>query len=56
MVFKPILGFSRLPRTVPRALHDSGVDGARASSWGGCLARYLLGGDVVPRGAMRWTG
>jgi hypothetical protein len=46
VVFRPMLESSRLPPSVPRALHCSGVDGARVGSWGGCLGRYLLGGDV----------
>jgi hypothetical protein len=33
-----------------------GVDGTRISSWGRCLARSFLGGNVFPHGAMRWTG
>jgi hypothetical protein len=52
-VFGPVLECSRLPLTIPRALHSSGVDGARVGSWRGFLARSLLGGDVFPRGAMR---
>jgi hypothetical protein len=56
MLFGPIMESSGLPPTTPRVLHGSGVDGARVSSWGGCLARSLLGGDVFPRGAMRSIG
>jgi hypothetical protein len=56
MVFGHVLEFSRLPPTIARAIHDSGVDGVRGGSWGGCLARSLLDGDVFPCGAMRWTG
>jgi hypothetical protein len=41
-MLEPVLESSRLPPTVPQALHESGVDGARVSSWGGCLARSLL--------------
>jgi hypothetical protein len=52
----PVLESSRLPPTIPQALHGSGVDGARVGSWKGCLARSLLGGDVFPRGVMRWMG
>jgi hypothetical protein len=55
-VFGPVLESSRLPLTIPWALHNSGVDGAQVGSWGGCLARYLLGGDVFPHGAIRWMG
>jgi hypothetical protein len=55
MVFDPILESSRLPPTVPWALHNSGVDGARVSTWGGCLARSLLGSDIFPHGTIRWT-
>jgi hypothetical protein len=55
-MFRSILESSRLPPTVPRALYDSGVDGARVGSWGGCLVRSLLGGDIFPRGVMRWMG
>jgi hypothetical protein len=32
MVFEPILESSRLPLTIPRALHDSGVNGAWVGS------------------------
>jgi hypothetical protein len=56
MVFRLVLESSRLPPTVPWALHDSGVDGARVSSYRGYLAKSLLGGDVFPRGTMRWMG
>jgi hypothetical protein len=55
-VFGPVLESSRLPNTIPRALHGSGVDDARISSWGGCLARSLLGGDTFLCGVMRWMG
>jgi hypothetical protein len=55
-VFGPVLESSRLPLTVPQALHDSGEDGARVGSRRGCLVRSLLDGDVFPCGAMRWTG
>jgi hypothetical protein len=55
-VFRSILESSRLSLTVPWALHDSGVNGARVGSWRGCLVRSLLDGDVFPRGAMRWMG
>jgi hypothetical protein len=54
-VFRPILESYSLPPTIPGALHDSGMDGAQVGSWGGCLAWSLLGGDVFPCGAMRWT-
>jgi hypothetical protein len=53
MVFRPVLESSRLPPTVPWAFHGSGVDGAWLGSWGGCLARSLLGDDVFPHEAMR---
>jgi hypothetical protein len=56
MVFRLVLESFRLPPTVPWALHDSGVDGARVSSYRGYLAKSLLGGDVFPRGTMRWMG
>jgi hypothetical protein len=46
-------GVFKLPLTVPRALHGSGVDGVWVGSLRGCLARSLLGGDVFPHGAMR---
>jgi hypothetical protein len=55
-VFRPVLESSKLPATVPQAQHDSGVDNALVSSFGGCLARSLLGDDVFPCGAMRWMG
>jgi hypothetical protein len=55
-VFGPILESSRLAPTVPWALHDSGVDGARVDCWGGCVARSLLGSDVFPCRAIRWMG
>jgi hypothetical protein len=51
-MFEPILESSRLPPTIPQALHDSGVDGTQVGSWGGCLAKSLLGNDVFPHGAM----
>jgi hypothetical protein len=38
-MFGSVLEFSRLPSIVPRAHHDSGVDGAQVCSLGGCLAR-----------------
>jgi hypothetical protein len=41
-VFGPILESSRLPPTIPRALHGSGVDGTRVDSWGGFLAMSFL--------------
>jgi hypothetical protein len=55
-VFGPILESSRLPLTVPQALHASGVDDARVGSWRGCLANSLLSGDIFPRGTIRWMG
>jgi hypothetical protein len=56
MVFGPVLEYSRPPPTVPQALHISGVDDARVSSWECCLVRSLLDGDIFPHGAMRWMG
>jgi hypothetical protein len=53
-VFGPVLESSRLSPTVPRTVHNSGVDGARVGSSGCCLARSLLGSDVFPHGGMRW--
>jgi hypothetical protein len=53
MMFGHIVESSMLPPIISWALHDSGVDGARINSWGGCLARYLLGDDVFPHRAMR---
>jgi hypothetical protein len=55
-VFRLILESFRLPLTVLRALHGSGVDGARVGSSRGCLVRSLLDDDVFPRGVMSWTG
>jgi hypothetical protein len=55
-VFMPILESSRLPLSVPWAIHGSEVTGARVGSWRGCLARSLLGDDVFPRGGVRWIG
>jgi hypothetical protein len=54
-VFEPVLESSNLPLTIPQALQDSGMGGAQVSSWIGCLARSIVGGDVFPQGAMRWT-
>jgi hypothetical protein len=60
----PVSESSKLPLYVPRALLDSEVNGARVSSWRGCLARSLLGGDAFSCGllvyfevlqAMRWS-
>jgi hypothetical protein len=51
-VFGPVSESSRLPLSVPRALHDSEVNDARVGSWSGCLERSLLSDDVFPRGAM----
>jgi hypothetical protein len=48
-VFGTILESSRLPLTVPWALHGSGKNGARVGSWRGCLVRSLLDGDEVDR-------
>jgi hypothetical protein len=45
-VFVSVLDSTRLPPTVHRALHGSGVDGAWVGSWVGCLVRSLLAGDV----------
>jgi hypothetical protein len=55
MLFGPVLESSRLALTVPPALHRIGENGARVSSWRVCLVRSLLGDDVFPHGAMRWT-
>jgi hypothetical protein len=55
-VFEPILQSSRLPLTVPRALHGSGGNGAQVGSWRGCLVRSLLGDIIFPCGVMRWMG
>jgi hypothetical protein len=55
-VFGLVLNSSRLPLSVPRTLHGSEVNGARVSSWRGCLARSLLGDDVFPRGVVYWMG
>jgi hypothetical protein len=54
-VFGPILESSRLPLTVPWALHGSGENGAQVGSWRGCLVRSLLGGNMFLFEAMRWT-
>jgi hypothetical protein len=53
-MFGPILESSKLPLTVPWALHGSGENGAWVGSKRYCLMRSLLGGDVFPRGTMRW--
>jgi hypothetical protein len=45
-VFGPVLESSRLPLTVPRALHDNGENGARVGSWRGCLVRSLRGSSL----------
>jgi hypothetical protein len=55
-VFGPILESSRLPLSIPWALHVSEVNGTRVGSWRDCLARSLLGDDVFPRGGVRRTG
>jgi hypothetical protein len=54
--FGPVLESSWLPLTIPQALPSSRRNGALVHSWRGCLVRSLLGSDVFPRGAMRWTG
>jgi hypothetical protein len=50
MVFGPILESSRLPLSIPWALNGSEVNGARVSSWRGCLVSFLLGDDAFPHG------
>jgi hypothetical protein len=55
-VFGPILESSRLPIFVPWALPGGEVNGAQVGSWRDCLAMSLLGGDVFPRGVVRWMG
>jgi hypothetical protein len=49
-VFGAVLKSSRLPLSIPQALHGSEVNGARVGSWRGCLVRSLLGDNVFPRG------
>jgi hypothetical protein len=47
-VFRPVLESSRLPVTIPHALHDGGGgDGVRVSSWRRCFVRSLLDGDIL---------
>jgi hypothetical protein len=50
MVFGPVLESSRLPLSIPWALNGSEVNGARVSSWRGCLVSFLLGDDAFPHG------
>jgi hypothetical protein len=54
-VFGLVLQSSRLPLSIPQALHGIEVNYAWVGSWRGCLARSLLGDDVFPRGGVRWT-
>jgi hypothetical protein len=56
MVFRHVLVSSRLPLSIPGDLHGSEVNGARVGSWRGCLARSLLGDNVLPHGGTRRTG
>jgi hypothetical protein len=56
MMFGPVLESSRLPLSVPWALHGSEVNGARIGSWRGSLVRSLLGNNVFPHGRVRWIG
>jgi hypothetical protein len=53
---EPVLKSSRLPLSIPQALHGSKVNDAQVNSQRGCLTRSLLGDDVFPRGGVRWTG
>jgi hypothetical protein len=55
-VFGAILDPSEFSFSVPRALHGSEVDGARVSSWRGCLARSLLGDDVFSCNLLACSG
>jgi hypothetical protein len=55
-VFGPILYSSRLPLTIPWALHGSGENDAQVGSWKGCLVRSLHGDDFFLHGSMRWIG
>jgi hypothetical protein len=56
MLFGPILESSRLPLTIPQALHGSWENGASVYTKRGCLVRSLHGGDVFPCGVMMWMG
>jgi hypothetical protein len=47
MVFGLVLESSRLPLSIPRALHGSEANGAWVGSQRGCLARPLLADDVL---------
>jgi hypothetical protein len=53
MVFRSILESSKLPLSVPQALHGCEVNDDRVGSWRGCLARSLLGDNVFPHGGVR---
>jgi hypothetical protein len=55
-VFRHVLESSRLPLSIPHALHGSEVNGVRVGSWRDCLVRSLLGDDVFPHGGMRRIG
>jgi hypothetical protein len=55
-VFRSVLESSRLPLSIPQALHGSEVNAAWVSSWRDYFAVAWLGGDVFPRGVVRWTG
>jgi hypothetical protein len=54
-LFWSLPGSLSLSLSVPRALHDSEVNGARVGSWRGRLARSLLRDDIFPHGAVRRT-
>jgi hypothetical protein len=47
MVFGNVLESSRLPLSIPWALHSSEVKGSRVGSHRGCVVKSLLSGDVV---------
>jgi hypothetical protein len=49
IVFRHVLESSKLPLSIPQALHGSEVNGSYVGSWGGCLARSLFSGDIFPR-------
>jgi hypothetical protein len=51
-VFGPVLESSRLPLSIPWALHSSEVNGTQVNLQRGCLARSLLGNDIFPS----WRG
>jgi hypothetical protein len=56
MVFGLVSEFSRLPLSVPWALHCNEVNGARVGSWRGCLTRSFLGGDIFSCGLLIKSG